>query len=103
MGAQIRFNSERSPYERMTETEVRDELLQRQSREELPAPESESAEEKQMTLEEEMPAQCPPFRVVGEILTTYIVVEQEGKILLIDKHACHERILYDKTKASVGT
>ena len=102
MGAQIRFNSERSPYERMTETEVRDELLQRQSREELPAPESESAEEKQMTLEEEMPAQCPPFRVVGEILTTYIVVEQEGKILLIDKHACHERILYDKIKASVG-
>ena len=36
------------------------------------------------------------FRVVGEVLKTYIVVETGEKLLLIDKHAAHERILFDR-------
>ena len=41
----------------------------------------------------------PSFRIVGEALTTYIIVEQENRLILIDKHAAHERIIYDRLKA----
>lgn len=39
------------------------------------------------------------FRVIGEAFSTYIFVECEGKILLIDKHAAHERMLFEKLKS----
>lgn len=39
------------------------------------------------------------YKVIGEAFDTYIFVEQEGKILLIDKHAAHERMLFEKLKA----
>lgn len=35
------------------------------------------------------------YRVVGEVLNTYIIVEQEESVLLIDKHAAHERIIFN--------
>ncbi|MEA4966445.1 MAG: DNA mismatch repair endonuclease MutL [Oscillospiraceae bacterium] len=38
------------------------------------------------------------YRVVGEVLDAYILVEEPGAILLIDKHAAHERILFEKLK-----
>ena len=40
-----------------------------------------------------------PWRMVGEVLDTYIIVEQDRSMLLIDKHAAHERILFEKLKA----
>ena len=36
------------------------------------------------------------YRIVGEILNTYIVVEDSEGILLIDKHAAHERMIFNK-------
>lgn len=41
----------------------------------------------------------PDFRIVGEAFKTYILVEVENKMLLIDKHAAHERILFDRLRA----
>ena len=38
------------------------------------------------------------FTVIGEALNTYIIVEQGESILFIDKHAAHERILFEKLK-----
>ncbi len=38
------------------------------------------------------------YRVIGEAFNTYIFVEQGDKLLLIDKHAAHERILYEQLK-----
>ena len=38
------------------------------------------------------------YKVIGEAFDTYIFVEQDGKILLIDKHAAHERMLFEKLK-----
>ncbi len=35
------------------------------------------------------------WRVVGEVLNTYIIVEQGESVLLIDKHAAHERIIFN--------
>ncbi len=39
------------------------------------------------------------WRLVGEALNTYIIVERGDSIFLIDKHAAHERMLFDKLKA----
>ena len=41
-------------------------------------------------------AALPSFRLIGEALNTYIIVETEGKLLLIDKHAAHERMIFDR-------
>ena len=43
--------------------------------------------------------QAQPWRVVGELYRTYIIVEQGDEAYLIDKHAAHERILFEKLKA----
>ena len=41
-----------------------------------------------------------PWRFVGELYHTYIIVEQGDEAYLIDKHAAHERILFEKLKAN---
>ena len=40
------------------------------------------------------------WRLVGELYNSYILVEQGEEAFLIDKHAAHERILFDKLKAN---
>ena len=40
-----------------------------------------------------------PWRLVGELYRSYIIVEQSEEAFLIDKHAAHERILFEKLKA----
>ena len=47
----------------------------------------------------EMPQQAP-WRMVGELYNSYILVEQGDEAFLIDKHAAHERILFEKLKAN---
>lgn len=46
---------------------------------------------------EETPAES--FRIVGELFHSYIVVELADEIMYVDKHAAHERILYNELKA----
>ncbi|MBP3478275.1 MAG: DNA mismatch repair endonuclease MutL [Oscillospiraceae bacterium] len=46
-----------------------------------------------------MPTQIP-WRMVGELYNSYIIVEQGEEAFLIDKHAAHERILFEKLKAN---
>ena len=41
----------------------------------------------------------PQVRAVGELFSTYILVEYGNELLLIDKHAAHERIIYEQLKA----
>ena len=41
-----------------------------------------------------------PWRMVGELYNSYIIVEQGDEAFLIDKHAAHERILFEKLKAN---
>ena len=47
----------------------------------------------------EMP-KADSWRMVGELYRTYILVEQGDDAFLIDKHAAHERILFEKLKAN---
>ena len=48
---------------------------------------------------EEEPQQETPWRIAGELFHTYIIVEQGEKAFLIDKHAAHERVTFDKMRA----
>ena len=58
----------------------------------------EPAEEPEQTVLE-MPKEIP-WRMVGELYNSYILVEQGDDAFLIDKHAAHERILFEKLKAN---
>ena len=40
-----------------------------------------------------------PWRIAGELFNTYILVEQGDTVLLIDKHAAHERMNFERLKA----
>ncbi len=40
-----------------------------------------------------------PYRIIGQALDTYIIVEQGDGLLLFDKHAAHERIRFERLKA----
>jgi DNA mismatch repair protein MutL len=52
----------------------------------------------QQTIEEPKEA---PWRIVGEVLHTYIICEDaDGCVWLIDKHAAHERVNFDRLKAA---
>lgn len=36
------------------------------------------------------------YRIIGQIFDTFIVIEKDNKMYLLDQHAAHERLLYDK-------
>lgn len=66
---------------------------------EKPQPAPNAAEE---DAQEELPLEAAPYRIVGEVLNTYIIVEEGKNVLLIDKHAAHERILFEKLRSSAA-
>ncbi|MBQ8441275.1 MAG: hypothetical protein IJX19_11475, partial [Clostridia bacterium] len=47
------------------------------------------------------PAPAKAWRIVGEVFNCYVLVEIEDKMLVIDKHAAHERILFEELKAAM--
>ncbi len=60
---------------------------------EAPAAVQEPLQQESLPMPEEI-----PWRMVGELYQSYILVEQGEDAFLIDKHAAHERILFDKLK-----
>ena len=46
-------------------------------------------------------APLPAYRIVGDVFRSYVIVELEEKMLLIDQHAAHERILFEQLKAGM--
>ncbi len=43
-------------------------------------------------------AAVPDFEIVGQIFNTYIIAQSENEMILIDQHAAHERINYERIK-----
>ncbi|MBQ8848785.1 MAG: DNA mismatch repair endonuclease MutL [Clostridia bacterium] len=41
------------------------------------------------------------YRIIGEAFNAYVIVEVEDKLLIIDKHAAHERILFEQLRAGM--
>lgn len=44
-----------------------------------------------------------PVRVIGELFKTYILCESEDSLILIDKHAAHERVNFERLKSSFNS
>ena len=61
-----------------------------------PAAEKAPAEPEQAVLHDSF--RDEPVRYIGEALGVYVLLEQGDKLLMIDKHAAHERILFDKMR-----
>ncbi|MBE7022553.1 MAG: DNA mismatch repair endonuclease MutL [Ruminococcaceae bacterium] len=54
--------------------------------------------QKEETVMQPLPEPMPdikPYRICGQIFNTYIIVEQEGEMLMVDQHAAHERLRYE--------
>ena len=52
-----------------------------------------------LPIQEELPMPREiPWRMVGELYRSYVIVEQGDESFLIDKHAAHERILFEKLR-----
>lgn len=49
-----------------------------------------------------LPETEPGLRVIGEAMNTYIIAETQDGLLLIDKHAAHERMIFDRLAAQDG-
>ena len=65
---------------------------------ETPAP----AAEAQTPEPEQIAMELPPvktWRFVGEVLSSFLIAEEGDDVLFIDKHAAHERILFEKLRA----
>jgi len=73
------------------EEKTEDIVLNTQPKAEVIKPSVEVKELKPVFDEEE-------FHLVGEAFKTYIICEYKGKMVIIDKHAAHERIIYEKLK-----
>ena len=57
--------------------------------------------EMEQPVQEELPMPKEiPWRMVGELYRSYVIVEQGEESFLIDKHAAHERILFEKLRAN---
>lgn len=59
---------------------------------------SENSFEKKKEVPKEQPKELY-FRVIGEAFKNYIIAEVENDLVFVDKHAAHERILFEKLKS----
>lgn len=50
-----------------------------------------------------VPSLAIPYRIVGELFDTYVIVEHKTSAYLIDKHAAHERILFEQLRSNAQT
>ena len=69
----------------------------------MPAPAQESLPTAECAREEaaENTPVVREYRIVGEVFQSYVIVEYEDKMLLVDKHAAHERIIFEGLKAGL--
>ena len=67
---------------------------------EIEKPEKEAEIEKEIFPEKD--GSTHDFRIIGQLFSTYILVELDSDFILIDQHAANERIKYEELKARVG-
>lgn len=60
-------------------------------------------EYKQINLskEEQVLPKTPQFRIIGQVFDTYWLIEYQEQLLIIDQHAAHEKVLYEKLMRTI--
>ncbi len=110
------LNEEMQPMEVEVEFSIKEELpLEKENfnvcqKEELvseilliePVESGETGVEKTSIQTEIIPGKEEEFRIVGEIFKTYILIEKDKELQLIDKHALHERMIFEQLKVESG-
>lgn len=71
-----------------------------ENKEETKAPSIDLSSVKNMSVfeEKEEYKAIPNYKYIGALFSTYIVIEIKDEIYIIDQHAAHERIMYEKVK-----
>ena len=64
-----------------------------------PAPIVEQVKFEQVEIEQPKENAVPAYRIVGESFNEFIIVECGSELIFIDKHAAHERMLFDRLKS----
>ena len=77
--------------------------LSKKSFEKREEPPVEEATEDTPITSAEAPDATPDIRVIGELFKTYILCESGDSLILIDKHAAHERINFERFKKERNT
>ena len=83
---------------------LREDALAEYEATEAPSDEQKQTEVCNESLQEEPtggepPREKPVYRVIGVLLKTYILIEADDSLVLIDQHAAHERLNYEKFMA----
>ena len=78
---------------------------EKESKEEIEAKEEKSEEKPRDIAVNDAPAQehsyLLEYKIVGEVFNSYVIVERGDKMLMIDKHAAHERIIFENLKQAM--
>ena len=53
------------------------------------------------SLKESKISKLPPFKMIGQFNNTYIIAEAASNLYIIDQHAAHEKILFEKYKSNI--
>ena len=64
---------------------------------------SESARKEEIKKTENPDKSAPGFRYLGQIMGVFLLAETEDGLYIIDQHAAHERILFEKFKNAAGS
>lgn len=51
--------------------------------------------------EEQVLSPIPQFRIIGQVFDTYWLIEYQEQLLIIDQHAAHEKVLYEKLMRTI--
>ncbi len=72
---------------------------------EVPEKKTEQAPVQLNLFEEKLlsPQAASQYRIIGQVFETYWLVEFKDNLYIIDQHAAHERVLYEKTLAGMKT
>lgn len=70
------------------------------NKESEPVPQTETAAvETAEPKKKESDFELADWKIVGEAFATYLILESGDELIIIDKHAAHERLIYEKLKA----
>ncbi len=69
----------------------------------IPTEDINEVPQKQVLLNDAFEKKTEDFKFIGEAFSTYILVEKDNKLMLVDKHALHERIIYERLKNEANT